>query len=249
MEKRKIAVFDIDGTIFRKNLHFELINELSWLGAFPTEVRKRLTEVYSDWLEHEGTYEEYRKSIVGLYSEHIRGVSEEKVREASRIVVPFHMKRTYIFSEALIRRFRAEGRHIIAISGSPIEVVEEYNEKYLHFDAAFGSVYEKDERGLYTGRSVFEPTKAKGEIVERYARENGVDLSDSYGIGDTESDIGILRMVEHPIAFNPNQNLKSVAEQEGWRIIVEKKDVVYDLTRCAAAGGSGSPEDLMGEHA
>ena len=47
MEQRKLAVFDIDGTIFRKNLHFELINELSWLGAFPVDVRKRLTEVYS----------------------------------------------------------------------------------------------------------------------------------------------------------------------------------------------------------
>ncbi|MEI7750415.1 MAG: HAD-IB family hydrolase [Candidatus Moraniibacteriota bacterium] len=246
MEQQKLAVFDIDGTIFRKNLHFELINELSWIGAFPVDVRKRLTEVYSDWLEHEGTYEEYRKAIVALYAEHIKGISEEKVREASRIMVPFHMKRTYIFSEALIRRFRAEGRHIIAVSGSPIEVVEEYNEKYLHFNKVYGSVYEKDEHGIYTGKATFEPTKAKDKVVRQYAEENGIDLADSYGIGDTESDIGIFRIVEHPIAFNPNQNLKKVAEAEGWRIIVEKKDVVYDLTRCAATGGSGSPDDLTG---
>jgi HAD superfamily hydrolase (TIGR01490 family) len=245
MEQRKLAVFDIDGTIFRKNLHFELINELSWLGAFPVDVRKRLTEVYSGWLEHEGTYEDYRNAIVSLYAEHIKGVSEEKVREASRIVISFHMKRTYIFSEALIRRFRAEGRHIIAVSGSPIEVVEEYNEKYLRFDKVYGSVYEKDGNGIYTGRASFEPTKAKNEVVKRYAEENGVDLSDSYGIGDTESDIGIFRIVEHPIAFNPNLNLKTAAEKEGWRIIVEKKDAIYDLTRCAATGGSGSPDDLM----
>ncbi|KKP81890.1 MAG: hypothetical protein UR83_C0064G0015, partial [Candidatus Moranbacteria bacterium GW2011_GWF2_35_54] len=31
MTKNKLAVFDIDGTIFRKNLHFELMNELVWL--------------------------------------------------------------------------------------------------------------------------------------------------------------------------------------------------------------------------
>jgi len=245
MEQRKLAVFDIDGTIFRKNLHFELINELSWLGSFPVDVRKQLTEVYSNWLEHEGAYEDYRKAIVSLYAEHIVGVSEEKVREASRIVIPFHMKRTYIFSEALIRRFRAEGRHIIAVSGSPIEVVEEYNRDYLKFDFVFGSVYEKDGNGLYTGRATFEPTKAKDEVVRRYAEENGIDLADSYGIGDTESDIGIFRIVEHPIAFNPNQNLKAAAEKAGWRIVVEKKDVVYDFTRCAATGGSGSPDDLM----
>ncbi|NTW89865.1 MAG: HAD-IB family hydrolase [Candidatus Moranbacteria bacterium] len=245
MDKKKLVVFDIDGTIFRKNLHFELINELSWLGTFPTSIRRRLTEVYSNWLEHEGTYEDYRSALVALYAEHIRGVSEEKVREASKIVIPFHMKRTYLFSEALIRKFREEGRHMIAVSGSPIEVVEEYNDEYLGFDKVFGSVYEKDENGLYTGRATFEPTKAKDAVVSRYAEENGIDLADSYGIGDTESDIGIFRIVEHPIAFNPNKNLKEAAEKAGWRIVVEKKDVVYDLTRCAATGGSGSPDDLM----
>jgi HAD superfamily hydrolase (TIGR01490 family) len=229
-EGNKLAVFDIDGTIFRKNLHFELINELSWIGAFPKDVRKRLTQLYVDWLEHEGTYETYRRSLVDLYADHIRGVSEEKVREASRIVIPFHMKRTYIFAESLIRKFREEGYHIIAVSGSPIEVVEEYNSKYLGFDFVFGSVYERDADGLYTGGVVFEPTKSKGEVVKAYAIEHGLGFSGSYGIGDTESDIAFLQVVEHPIAFNPNRNLKEVALREGWRIVVEKKDVVYDLS-------------------
>ncbi|NTW13512.1 MAG: HAD-IB family hydrolase [Candidatus Moranbacteria bacterium] len=227
--RTKIAVFDIDGTIFRKNLHFELINELAWIGAFPAGVRKRLTEIYTDWLEHEGTYEDYRRALVALYAEHIRGVSEEKAREASRIVVPFQMKRTYIFAEELIRKFRAEGYHIIAVSGSPIEIVEEYNRDYLKFDFVFGSVYEKDDNGLYTGETVFEPSKAKGEVLKTYLSEHGLDLDESYGIGDTESDISILEIVENPIAFNPNQNLKKVAEKEGWRIVVEKKDVIYEI--------------------
>jgi HAD superfamily hydrolase (TIGR01490 family) len=227
--RKKIAVFDIDGTIFRKNLHFELINELAWIGAFPAGVRRRLTEIYTDWLEHEGTYEDYRRALVDLYAEHIRGVSEEKVREASRIVVPFQMKRTYIFAEELIRKFRADGYHIIAVSGSPIEIVEEYNKDYLKFDFVFGSVYEKDDRGLYTGKTVFEPSKAKGEVLKTYLSEHGLKLDESYGIGDTESDISILEIVENPIAFNPNQNLKKVAEKKGWRIVVEKKDVVYEI--------------------
>ena len=32
-----------------------------------------------------------------------------------------------------------------------------------------------------------------------------------------------------PIAFNPNQNLKAAAEEAGWRIVVEKKDVIYEI--------------------
>jgi HAD superfamily hydrolase (TIGR01490 family) len=228
---KRIAIFDIDGTIFRKNLHFELINELSWLKVFPKEVRRTLTEVYSGWLEHEGTYEDYRKAIVRIYAEHIRGVSEEAVKEAARIVVPFHARRTYLYSEALIDELRDKGYHLLALSGSPIEIVEAYNKHYLHFDAAFGSIYEKDAGGVYTGAATFEPSKNKGEVLKQYVYEHGLSLEESYGVGDTESDASFLRMVAHPIAFNPNQNLKEIAEREGWRIMVEKKDVVYEITR------------------
>lgn len=234
-KKQKLAIFDIDGTIFRKNLHFELINELSWLGTFPTSVRRKLTEVYSGWLAHEGTYEDYRQAIVSLYAEHIKGCTEESVRKASKIVVPFHAKRTYIFAEEMIRRFRKEGYHILAISGSPLEIVEEYNENYLKFDSVYGSVYEQDEDGLYTGVASFEPSKNKGEIVKQYAYEHKIDLADSYGIGDTESDISFLKLVANPIAFNANRNLLDAAKKEGWRIVVEKKDVVYDMTQCLEA--------------
>ena len=228
-KKNKIAVFDIDGTIFRKNLHFELINELAWLKIFPAEVRNTLTEVYTNWLEHEGTYEDYRKALVGLYSDHIRGCSYEDVIRATKIVIPFHAKRTYIYAESLIKKLRAEGYHLIAVSGSPSEVVEEYNSHYLKFDHAFGSVYTLDKEGRYTGEAEFEPSKNKGQIVEQYMYEHKLTFEGSYGVGDTESDISFLKLVEHPIAFNPNQNLKAVAEKERWKIVVEKKDVVYEI--------------------
>jgi HAD superfamily hydrolase (TIGR01490 family) len=227
----KIAIFDIDGTIFRKNLHFELINELSWLKVFPNSVRRELSEVYSHWLEHSGTYEDYRKAIVRIYAEHIVGVSETSVREAARIVVPFHARRTYLFSEALLKQLRAEDYHLLAISGSPIEIVEEYNEHYLHFDRVFGSIYTKDEKGVYTGAAEFEPSLNKGEVLQQYVYEHGLSLEDSYAMGDTESDASILRMVTHPIAFNPNQNLKKFADAEGWRIVIEKKDVIYEIEK------------------
>ncbi len=230
MKKNKLAVFDIDGTIFRKNLHFELINELAWMKIFPSVARNTLTEVYANWLKHEGTYEDYRKALVSLYATHIKGCSYEDVIKASKIVVPFHAKRTYIYAEKLMKKLRAEHYHLIAVSGSPIEVVEEYNNHYLKFDKVFGSVYALDEERRYTGEAFFEPSKNKGIIVQQYRDEHKLTLADSYGVGDTESDITFLRLVEHPIAFNPNQNLKSVAEKEGWKIVVEKKDVVYEIS-------------------
>lgn len=228
--KKKLAVFDIDGTIFRKNFHFELINELVWMKIFPLDVRRELIEVYTNWIEHEGTYEDYRLALLDLYSEHIVGCRKQDVLQASSDVIAFHAKRTYVFAENLIKRLRNEGYCFIAVSGSPSEVVEEYNAHYLKFDAAFGSIYELDAQNLYTGVASFEPSKNKGDVVKRYMHEYGLTLEDSYGIGDTESDGSFLQLVEHPIAFNPNQNLKREAERLGWRIVVEKKDVIYEMT-------------------
>ena len=230
MEKKtKIAVFDIDGTIFRKNLAFELINELSWQGTFKKSVRAQLMKDYTNWLAHKGTYEDYRLALVKLYFENLKGCKKEDVIRAAREVMPFHQDRTYIFAENLIRKLKAENYNIIAVSGSPSEIVDEYN-NHLGFDAVFGSIYELDEHDVFTGGAVFEPTKDKGGVVRQYMVDNGLVIADSYGIGDTESDVPVLEIVENPIAFNPNYNLKEAAEKRGWKIIVEKKDVIYDLS-------------------
>jgi len=228
--KKKLAIFDIDGTIFRKNLHFVLINELVFMGIFPKKVKNILVDVYADWLEHEGTYENYRKRLVDLYAEYIKGCKKEDIAKASREVIRFHEKRTYVFAEDLIAKLKKENYDIIAISGSPSEIVEEYHQKHLKFDKVFGSVYELDSKGFYTGGAVFEPTIHKGHVAKQYATSNGLNFIDSYGIGDTESDARFLELVEHPIAFNPNKNLKEIAEKEKWRIVVEKKDVIYEIS-------------------
>ncbi len=226
--KPPLAVFDVDGTIFRKNLHFELINQLVLMGVFPEKVRHILVKLYSRWLEHEGTYQEYRDALISLYNKNIRGVSAETVKVASKKMVAFHKKRTYIFAERLIKYLEEKGYHIIAISGSPQEAVLEYNRQHLHFNEVFGTVYEI-KNGRYTGKEKEAPVLDKARFLQEFTRKHGFSLKNSYGIGDTQNDAGLLKLVQHPIAFNPDAELKSIAEIKGWKIKVERKDVVYDI--------------------
>lgn len=229
MKKKKLAVFDIDGTIFRKNLHFELINELVYTGVFKKEVKDELQSLYGHWLDHEGTYEAYRNKLVSLYEEHIKGCKQADVIHASKNVAHFHAKRIYIFANKMIERMR-KNHTMLIISGSPSEIVEEYA-NIFNFDAHYGSVYGLDNDKKYTGEATFEPTIDKGAVVKQFVAEHELTLEDSFGIGDTESDAKFLELMDNPIAFNPNMNLRKIAEERNWQIVVEKKDVVYEMER------------------
>ncbi len=227
IKKNKIAIFDIDGTIFRKNLAFELINELAWMRIFPKTVREELVDVYGNWLNHEGTYEAYRIKLVDLYEKNICGKNQEDIIEASKRVAQFNAKRVYIYAKKIIEEMRGDYA-MLMISGSPVEIVKEYSDIFK-FDGYFGSVYEIGKNKIYTGKTVFEPTKNKGLVVKQFAAENNISLAGSFGIGDTQSDASFLELVDLPVAFNPDSNLRKIAEEKKWKIIVEKKDVIYEI--------------------
>ena len=88
---------------------------------------------------------------------------------------------------------------------------------------------------MYTGEVIpmwdaVSKRKAILEMVETY----GIDLAESYAYGDTAGDLTMLRMVGHPYAINPTQELlKSILEDEVVKnkitIIVERKDVTYRM--------------------
>ena len=50
-------------------------------------------------------------------------------------------------------------------------------------------------------------------------------------MGDSGGDISMLKLVAHPIAFNPNDDLRVAAMDAGWPIILERKSIAYKLEK------------------
>jgi phosphoserine phosphatase len=69
----------------------------------------------------------------------------------------------------------------------------------------------------------------KAAIVRRAVEKENLTLEGSVGVGDTESDIPFLEMVSKPVCFNPNQKLYKTAQRLRWNVVVERKDVIYEL--------------------
>lgn len=224
--RRKIAVFDIDGTIFRSSLQRELIMALVRYGVFPEIVKKELEQDYFAWVNREGFYEDYIMQVVRSYERRIGGVAADDVRRVAKIIIDQQKNRVYTFTRELIKKLRPTHR-LVAISGSPIEIVEEFN-RHWHFDAVYGMVF-ATHQGRYTGDVLELPIRDKRAVLERYAHEQNLKLTGSVGVGDSESDAKFLEIVSQPVCFNPNRNLYKLAKRRNWRVVVERKDVIYEL--------------------
>jgi HAD superfamily hydrolase (TIGR01490 family) len=224
-----LAVFDVDGTLFRRGLLPALTRRLVEEGVFSERVREELSEDYYAWVERRGSYDTYDRLVMELFLRELEGVSVAELQRCAIAEVEAHGRRLHIYTRDVALRLEEAGFQLIAISGSPHEILDLFL-KPLGFDRAWGTVLAKDARGRYTGEVLENPFGNKRRVMEEFlANAEAGLLEDSVGMGDTLSDVGFLEMVETPIAFNPNRGLFEVARQWGWPIVVERKDVIYNL--------------------
>src|SRR3990167_7461095 len=171
MPRRKLAIFDVDGTIFRWSLFIEIVEGLIEKG-----------------------------------------------------------NRVYRYTSTLIKTLKKKGYFLLIISGSPEFIVQEFA-RLFGFDQWYGSIYEV-KNGIFTGApinrdSVFK----KGKVLDKFLKSASfqVDLKNSIAVGDTASDAPLLERVEKPIAFDPDRDLLVYANKKKWKIILERKDVIYEV--------------------
>ena len=229
MDNRKVAIFDVDGTIFRSSLLIELVEELISREVFDTEIREEYKAEHILWLDRKGRYEEYINSVIDVFAHHIKGVHYGDVKDAAEAVFERHKDRVYRYTRDMIKKLRREDYYLLAISHSPKLIIDMFCDDW-GFDKSYGTLYELGAGDRFTGERMEEHLIFnKGATARRAIEKEGLSFEGSIGVGDTESDIGFLELVEHPICFNPNALLERHARLNGWKVVVERKDVVYEL--------------------
>jgi HAD superfamily hydrolase (TIGR01490 family) len=227
--QRKVAIFDVDGTIFRSSLLIQVVNALIESGAFPEETRRVYEREYTKWLDREGDYESYIEAVVKAFRAHLKGVHYGALVDAAEKVVEQQWKHTYRYTRDLIKELKEKEYFLLAVSHSPKTVLDKFCPR-IGFDKAYGIIYEIGPQDLFTGNVVDEHLiYNKANIVKRAVEKENLTLAHSIGVGDTESDVPFLEMVAKPICFNPNMKLYRAAKRLGWKVVVERKDVIYEL--------------------
>jgi HAD superfamily hydrolase (TIGR01490 family) len=226
---QKLAIFDIDGTIFRSSLLIEVTNALIAEGIFPASARRVYQQSFENWLNRKDSYDAYIADVVRAFDKHIAGVRRSTFLRVVRKVIGYQKHRVYRYTRDMVKKLHQQKYLLLAISHSPRDLVVEFT-KHWGFHRVYGRIFELDAHQRFTGRVLHASIIGDKAAMLRHAvAHEGLPLKGSIGLGDSEADIPMLKLVDTPICFNPNSILFRYAKRVGWRVVVERKDVVYTL--------------------
>jgi len=228
-QKRHIAVFDVDGTIFRSSLFIQLVRHLIEQKKLPESMYRAYAREEKKWVNREGSYDAYIEAMVDASEHYFQGLSEDDFSEAARFVVEAQWKHVYRYTRDLLKDLKDKNYYLLAVSHSP-KIILDYFCPRLGFDKTYGIIYEVDSKKRLTGNVVdAHMILNKANILNRVVSKQSLIFDGSVGVGDSESDISFLSLVEKPICFNPSSVLYHHAKKQKWKVVVERKDVIYEL--------------------
>ncbi len=167
MSKKRLAIFDIDGTVFRSSLLIELVDALIYEGIFKPDAAKIYERDKRKWLDREGNYETYIANVVKAFRKNLKGVRYGDFLRVANEVVALHKNRVYRFTRNLVKELKGKGYYLAAISHSPRIIVGSFAEK-MGFDKVYGFRYEIDSKKKFIGESRRDdPILDKAKILER----------------------------------------------------------------------------------
>jgi HAD superfamily hydrolase (TIGR01490 family) len=211
------AFFDLDKTVVSKSSSLALTRPMYRAGLVSRSALLKGAYAQLVYLmvgADEKRMDRVKDAMAALTKGWEKAQVEEIIREAiSDLIDP------YIYLEALdlMELHRAKGRRVFIVSSSPEEVVAPLAEHFGEVEVIASRAEVVD--GRYTGEIGFYCYgESKAGAIREVARREGIDLSGSYAYSDSMTDLPMLEAVGHPVAVNPDRELRREAERRGWQI-------------------------------
>lgn len=217
--KKKIGLFDLDHTLIPFDSDYEWNEFTIALGWRDGAEFKRRNAVF---------YEQYRLGTLDL-RDYVR-FATEAIREQGAInSIAAHARfmgavvQKGIQSQALelVRSHQQAGE--VAIVTATNEFVTRPIAEAFGVTELIAVELERDAEGRLTGEISGTPSFREGKVVrvEQWlaARGLGWDDVETTFYTDSMNDLALLEKATHPVATNPDERLRALATERGWRIL------------------------------
>ena len=216
---RAVAFFDLDGTLIPGSANIPLARAAFRAGMVsPPELVRDLRHGVSFVLQ--GATDERSEAVRDRILSAVTGRTAAEMVALSDDFIPDLVASITPAMRRVLGEHAAAGRDRIVLSASPTEIVSRVADA-AGLEFGTGTTSELDADGRYTGQldGPFCYGRGKAEILRALAAQEGYDLASSYAYSDSVSDLPMLEAVGHPVAVNPEPELRDLAEERCWPIV------------------------------
>ena len=216
----KLALFDLDHTLL------PLDSDHAW-GEFTTQLGWH--EAASFRAINDRFYDQYKMGVLNLAeyiaftTEGIRRVGQDAAQAAHQRFM-HEIIRPAIRPQALalLQKHRDAGDTLVLITATN-EFVTRPIAQELGFEHLLAVELQKGADGWYNGQIQGVPSFREGKVtrVANWLAARGRSFGDVEitFYSDSHNDLPLLEKAQNPVATNPDDTLRAIATQRGWRIL------------------------------
>jgi HAD superfamily hydrolase (TIGR01490 family) len=218
--RKKIALFDLDHTLIPMDSDYEwgeFTLRLGWCDS--TEFKRRNAEFFDQYRAGTLNVHDYVRFATQAIRE--RGATES-IAAHSRFMSDVVLRNIKPQALELVRRHQQAG-DAVAIVTATNEFVTRPIADAFGVEELLAVELERGPDGWFTGDIKGTPSFREGKVsrVETWLADRNLDWDDAETTfySDSMNDIALLEKATHPVATNPDERLRALAEKRGWRIL------------------------------
>jgi HAD superfamily hydrolase (TIGR01490 family) len=216
----RLALFDLDHTLL------PIDSDYAW-GVFTQDIG--WTDPVLFQRKNDEFYEHYKAGTLDIH-DYVRFATDAVRRKGPEEAAAAHDRfmrevvRPHLLEEsiALVRRHQQAGDEVVIVTATN-EFVTWAIAQAFGVTELIAVELERDGDGWITGAIRGVPSAREGKVtrVEQWlgATGRGWDDVETTFYSDSFNDLPLLEKVDHPVATNPDDRLRAVAQQRGWRIL------------------------------
>lgn len=218
----KLALFDIDGVLYKGHLVFDLVQDLEKKKVI-SGVWKKIQFEIGEYKSGKKNYKETANSMLKAHAKALSGLSYKLLFDHADKHISNHKDKVLGYFFDIFPKLSK--KYDIYLVTNNFQFAAEAYAKYIRAKGYLSSIAEV-KNGKFTGKVELSLGGNKGMVkglIKMYGKEGSI------AFGDSENDADMLKEVEHPFVFEPNDKLEKICKESGWRIV--NRDNAYSVLR------------------